>query len=38
VAGCCEHDNEPSDSIEGREVFEKMSYSQILKKDSVPLS
>jgi hypothetical protein len=30
----CEHDNEPSDSIKGREFLQKLSDYQLLNKDS----
>jgi hypothetical protein len=38
VAGCCEHGNEPSGSIKGREFLDKLSDCQLLKKDSAPFS
>jgi hypothetical protein len=34
--GCCEHGNEPSDSIKGREFLDQLSDSQLLKEDSAP--
>jgi hypothetical protein len=33
VAGSCEHGNEPSGSIRGEEVLDRMSNYQVLKKD-----
>jgi hypothetical protein len=33
MPGCIEHGNETSDSIKGREVFDKMSDYQLLKKE-----
>jgi hypothetical protein len=32
VAGFCEHGNEPSDSIKGMELLDKLSDYQLLKK------
>jgi hypothetical protein len=36
VAGCCEHGNEPSGSIQGGKFLDQLSYYQILIKDSDP--
>jgi hypothetical protein len=38
VAGCCEHSNEPMDSIKGGEFVDQLSDYQLLKKDSAPFS
>jgi hypothetical protein len=38
VAGSCEHDTEPSGSIEGGKFFDHLSDYQVLKKDSAPWS
>jgi hypothetical protein len=34
--GSCEHGNELSDSIKGRELLDQLSDCQLLKKDSAP--
>jgi hypothetical protein len=36
VAGCCEHGNEPSGSVKGKEFLDKLSYYELLNKDSAP--
>jgi hypothetical protein len=36
VAGCCEHGNEPSGTIKGREFSDYMSDHQRVKKDHPP--
>jgi hypothetical protein len=38
VVGSCEHGNEPSDSIKGREFLDYLSDCQFLKKDPAPLN
>jgi hypothetical protein len=38
VAGPCEHSNELSVSINGRQFLDQLSYYQLLKKDSAPRS
>jgi len=38
VAGCCEHGNEPSGSINSGEFLDWLSDYHLLKTDSVPLS
>jgi hypothetical protein len=35
AAGCCEHGNEPSGSIQGGECLDPLSNCQLLKKDRV---
>jgi hypothetical protein len=35
MAGCCEHGNEPSGSIKGKELLDLMRNYQLIKKDSV---
>jgi hypothetical protein len=37
VAGSCEHDNEPSGSIKGREFLDQLSDYQLHENDSAPL-
>jgi hypothetical protein len=37
VVGSCEHCNEPSGSIKGREFRDKLSDSQLLKKESAAM-
>jgi hypothetical protein len=36
VASCSEHDNEPSDFINGVEVYQNLSDCYLNKTDSVP--
>jgi hypothetical protein len=36
VVSCCEHGNEPSDSIKGGEFLDYLSHYYLLKKDSAP--
>jgi hypothetical protein len=38
VAGSCEHGNEPSGSIRGEEIIDKVSNYKLLKEDSAPWS
>jgi len=38
VASCCEHGNEPSGTIKGREFIGYLSDCQLLKKDCTPQS
>ena len=35
---CCEHGDEPSGSIKGRDFIELLNGYQVLKKDSAPWS
>jgi len=36
--GCCQHGNEPSGSIKGRELLDQLSDYKLFKKDSAPWS
>jgi hypothetical protein len=36
VTGCCEHGDEPSDSIKGGEFLDSLSEYQLLNKKTAP--
>jgi hypothetical protein len=36
LSGCCEHGNEPSGYIKGRQLLDYMSHHQLLKKECLP--
>ena len=38
MAGCCEHNNEPSGSVKCREFIDLLGNAYILKRVSAPLS